>query len=103
MGVFVPTPDIIITETSRYFGISEEDIRGQRRSKNTAIARQVAMYLMRNLTNMALVDIGQQFENRNHSTVLSSIRKVEDLLKSDKNTADTIRDITSNINAANSR
>ncbi len=103
MGVFVPTPDIIITETGRYFGISEEDIRGQRRSKNMAMARQVAMYLMRNLTNMALVDIGEQFENRNHSTVLSSIRKVEDLLKSDKNTADTIRDITSNINAANSR
>jgi len=103
MGVFVPTPDIIITETGRYFGISEEEMRGQRRSKNTAMARQVAMYLMRNLTNMALMDIGHQFENRNHSTVLSSIRKVEDLLREDKTTADTIRDITSNINAVQNR
>ena len=103
MGIFVPTPEIIIAETGRYFGISEEDIRGQRRSKNTAMARQIAMYLMRNLTNLPLVEIGQQFENRNHSTVLSSIRKVEDLLKSDPDTSATIRDITSNINAIQSR
>lgn len=103
MGVFVPTPDIIVTETGRYFGISEEDIRGQRRSKNMAMARQVAMYLMRNLTNMSLVDIGEQFENRNHSTVLSSIRKVEDLIKTDPDTSASIRDITSNINAINNR
>ncbi len=103
MGIFVPTPDIIIAETSRYFGVSEEEIRGQRRSKNTAMARQVAMYLMRNLTNMSLVDIGEQFENRNHSTVLSSIRKVEDLIKTDKEVSDSIRDITSNINAIHNR
>ncbi len=100
-GVFVPTPEAIIAETSRYYGIPEEDIRGQRRSKNTAMARQVAMYLIRSLTNLSLVDIGEQFENRNHSTVLSSIRKVEDLIHSDQETAAAIRDITSNLNARN--
>ena len=99
IGVFIPTPEAIISETSRYYGIPEEDIRGQRRSKNTAMARQVAMYLIRSLTNLSLVDIGEQFENRNHSTVLSSIRKVEDLIKSDPDTAASIRDITSNLNA----
>lgn len=99
VGIYIPTPDVIITETARYFGLTEEDIRGQRRSKNTAMARQVAMYLIRSLTNLSLVDIGEEFEHRNHSTVLSSIRKVEDLLKSDKDTAASIRDITSNINA----
>ena len=101
IGVFIPTPEAIIAETSRYYGISEEDIRGQRRSKNTAMARQVAMYLIRSLTNLSLVDIGEQFENRNHSTVLSSIRKVEDLIKADQDTAAAIRDITSNLNARN--
>ncbi len=99
IGVFIPTPEAIIAEASRYYGIPEEDIRGQRRSKNTAMARQVAMYLIRSLTNLSLVDIGEQFENRNHSTVLSSIRKVEDLIKSDPDTAASIRDITSNLNA----
>ncbi len=100
-GVYIPTPEAIIAETSRYYGISEEDIRGQRRSKNTAMARQAAMYLIRSLTNLSLVDIGEQFENRNHSTVLSSIRKVEEQIKSDPETAAAIRDITSNLNARN--
>ena len=101
VGVYIPTPEAIIAETGRYYGISEEDIRGQRRSKNTAMARQVAMYLIRSLTNLSLVDIGEQFENRNHSTVLSSIRKVEDLIKTDPDTAASIRDITSNLNSRN--
>jgi chromosomal replication initiator protein len=100
LGVFVPTPEAIITETCRYFGIDEEDVRGQRRSKNTAAARQVAMYLIRSLTNLSLVDIGEQFDHRNHSTVLNSIRKVEEQLNSDPEMSATIRDITSNINAA---
>ncbi len=99
VGVYIPTPEAIIAETGRYYGIPEEDIRGQRRSKNTAMARQVAMYLIRSLTNLSLVDIGEQFENRNHSTVLSSIRKVEDLIKTDPDTASSIRDITSNLNS----
>jgi chromosomal replication initiator protein len=103
LGVFVPTPEAIISETARYFGIDEDDIRGQRRSKNTATARQVAMYLIRSLTNLSLVDIGEQFDHRNHSTVLNSIRKVEDLLNTDPEMSATIRDITSNINAAHGR
>ena len=99
IGVFIPTPEAIIAETARYYGLEEDDIRGQRRSKNTAMARQVAMYLIRSLTNLSLVDIGEQFEHRNHTTVLSSIRKVESLIKSDPDTAASIRDITSNLNS----
>ena len=57
------------------------------------------MYLMRNLTNLSLKDIGEQYGDRNHSTVLNSIRKVEELLKTDQDMAATLRDITSNINA----
>ena len=102
-GIYIPTPDVIITETGRYFGIDEDDIRGQRRSKNTALARQIAMYLIRTLTNLSLVDIGEQFEHRNHSTVLSSIRKVEELLKSDPEISGTVRDITSNIHSSHDR
>ena len=82
-------------------GISEEAIRGQSRQKNTATARQVAMYLCRTLTNMALTDIGHQFEDRNHATVLSSVRKIEDMMKTSPDMSGTIRDITSNINSKN--
>ena len=98
IGTYIPTPESIIRETARYYSLKEEDLRGQSRSKNTAMARQVSMYLMRSLTNLSLKDIGAEYEDRNHATVLSSIRKVEDLLKTDPNMAGTVRDITSNIN-----
>ena len=100
VGEFVPTPDIIIEETARYYSLDPNDLRGQRRSKNTAMARQVSMYLMRSLTNLSLKDIGEQYEDRNHSTVLSSIRKVEELIIKDSSVSMTIRDITSNINSS---
>ena len=99
VGSFIPTPEIIIEETARYYSLQPADLRGQRSSKNTAMARQVSMYLMRNLTNLSLVDIGAQYEGRNHSTVLSSIRKVEDMIKSDPDVASTVRDISANINS----
>ena len=99
MGDIVPQPDRIIRETARYYGLRTEDLRGQNRSKNTATARQVSMYLMRTLTNLSLKDIGAEYEDRNHATVLSSIRKIEDLLRSDPQMAATVRDITSNINS----
>ena len=98
-GEYIPNPDRIISETARFFSLKSEDLRGQNRSKNTALARQIAMYLMRTLTNLSLKDIGAEFEDRNHATVLSSIRKIEDLIKSDPRMASTIRDITSNINS----
>ena len=98
-GVVIPTPDCIIKETARYYSLNEEDLRGQNRSKNMAIARQVSMYLIRTLTNMSLQEIGAQYQGRNHSTVLTSIRKVEELLKTDSKISSTVRDITSNINS----
>lgn len=96
-GTYIPKPEIIIREAARYYGLDEKDIRGQNRAKNTAIARQVSMYLMRTLTNLSLKDIGAEFEDRNHSTVLTSIRKIEDMMATDPEMAGTIRDITSNI------
>ena len=85
-GTYIPSPKIIIRETARYYSLKEEDLRGQNRSKNTALARQVSMYLMRSLTNLSLKDIGAEYEDRNHATVLASIRKVEDLMQKDPTT-----------------
>ena len=99
-GIFTPTPSIIIRETARYFQIDESELRGQSRSKNTAMARQISMYLIRTLTDLSLQSIGELYEGRNHATVLSSIRKVENLLRDDRKTATIVRDITSNINSS---
>ncbi|MBR6561563.1 MAG: chromosomal replication initiator protein DnaA [Oscillospiraceae bacterium] len=99
VGAYIPTPDVIIEETARFYSLTSEDLRGQRRSKNMAMARQISMYLIRSITNLSLMDIGREYENRNHSTVLQSIRKVEELLRTDPEMADAVLDITSNINS----
>ncbi len=96
---YIPTPDDIIDETAKYFSISPEDIKGQRRTRNTAMARQIAMYQIRILTNLSLQDIGEFFEGRDHTTVLSSIQKIEKNISSSSEFAQMIKDITANINA----
>ena len=67
------------------------------------MARQISMYLIRTLTDLSLQSIGELYEGRNHATVLSSIRKVENLLRDDRKTATIVRDITSNINSSDNR
>ena len=52
---------------------------------------------MRSLTNLSLQDIGAEFDGRNHATVLSSIRKIEDMMAKDPEIAAVVRDISSNI------
>ena len=93
-------PERIIRETARYYNLRVEELRGQNRSKIPTLARQIAMYLMRTLTDLSLNEIGSEFEDRNHATVLSSIRKIEELIRTDPHMAATIRSITSNINAS---
>jgi len=95
----IPTTDIIIEETAKYYIQTPEDVKGQSRVADTALARQIAMYLIRKLTNLSLKDIGGVFENRDHSTVLTSVRKVEKKIRDDKDFSNIIRNITSNINS----
>ena len=83
-GTYIPTPDVIIEESARSFQLTGADLRGQSRSKKTAMARQIAMYLMRNLTNLPLKEIGEEFGGRNHATVLHSCKAVSNLLETDK-------------------
>ena len=97
-GVYVPTMEDILCETARFYQVSAEDIKGQSRSKNIAYARHVTAYLIRNLIGLSLPAIGD-FLNRDHATVLASIRKIETLITTEKEMSDTIRDITSNINS----
>ena len=95
----LPTPNLIIGEVSRFYNIEESVIRGTLKNKNTAEARQVAMYLVRKLTNLSLPDIGKEF-GRDHSTVIHSLKKVEQQLAAGTGTlADNIRDITANISS----
>lgn len=69
-------------EVARYYKLPVDELRGERRIKHVAHARQVAMYLCRTLTAASLPEIGKRF-NKDHSTVLTSVRKIESLKDSD--------------------
>ncbi len=95
----LPTPSLIIGEVCRFYSIEEDILRGTLKNKNTAEARQVAMYLIRKLTKLSLPDIGREF-GRDHSTVIHSLNKVEKALAAQTGgLQETIRDITANINS----
>ena len=99
-GNALPTPSLIISQVCKFYSIEEDVLRGTLKNKGTAEARQVAIYLIRKLTNLSTPDIGKEL-NKDHSTMIYSIRKVETALKNgDKNLQDHIRDITANINAS---
>ena len=98
-GNALPTPGLIINQVCKFYSIDETVLRGTLKNKGTAEARQVAIYLIRKLTNLSTPDIGKEV-NKDHSTVLYSINKVEKALESDDtNLQNHIRDITANINS----
>jgi len=98
-GNALPTPSLIISQVCKFYSIDESILRGTLKNKGTAEARQVAVYLIRKLTNLSTPDIGKEL-NKDHSTILYSIKKVESALKSgDDNLQNHIRDITANINS----
>ena len=94
----LPTADVIIEEVGKFYGIDDIALRGQGRTKETALARQIAMYLIRNLTKLSLKDIGKEFNNRDHTTVLHSVTRIEKMCSSYPETAEVVKDINSNIN-----
>jgi chromosomal replication initiator protein len=96
---YVPTPEAILDYISKYYGVEESLIRGQQRVREAVQARQIAMYLIRSMTNISVVDIGKVFDNRDHSTVLYSIQRVEDKMKQDPAYAEKIKEIKTNINS----
>ena len=99
-GNALPTPSLIISQVCKFYSIDETVLRGTLKNKGTAEARQVAVYLVRKLTNLSTPDIGKEF-NKDHSTILYAIKKVESALKNGDDTLQNhIRDITANINSS---
>ena len=98
-GNALPTPALIISQVCKFYSVDETVLRGTLKNKGTTEPRQIAIYLIRKLTNLSLPDIGKEFD-RDHSTILYAIRKVESALKAgDTHTQNNIRDITANINS----
>lgn len=94
----LPTAEVIIEEVGKFYDIDPNAIRGQGRTKATSWARHIAIYLTRHMTKLSLKDIGKEFDNRDHTTVLHSIERVEKQCKTDPETNEVIKDIRSNVN-----
>lgn len=97
---FLPSADTIIQEVARFYELDANVIRGQSQNKEVTTARNVAMYIIREMTQLSLQEIGQQFGDRHHSTVLNSIKRVEKMMKDQPEMNEIVRDITNAVNSA---
>jgi chromosomal replication initiator protein len=84
----------IIKNVADYYKLSMSDLKGKKRSKNIALARQVAMYIIRETTDYSTTEIGAEFNGRDHTTVMHSCQKIEDLIKFDSLFASAVNRIT---------
>ncbi|MGG7059256.1 chromosomal replication initiator protein DnaA [Clostridium nigeriense] len=88
------TIDVIQDVVAAYFNLRVEDLKSQRRTRNVAYPRQIAMYLSRKLTDMSLPKIGEEFGGRDHTTVIHAYEKISDTLNTDESLQHTVNDIT---------
>ena len=98
----VVSPAEIISITATFFQLSVEDLYGSSRSQTIALARQVAMYLCREMTNLSLPKIGQLFGNRDHTTVMYANKKITELMKERRSIYNQVTEITSRVKQTSS-
>jgi chromosomal replication initiator protein len=91
------TATTIMAVTSEYFGVSLDDLTGGSRTRVLVQARQIAMYLCRELTELSLPKIGQTFGGRDHTTVMHAERKIRSLMTERRNVYNQITELTSRI------
>jgi chromosomal replication initiator protein len=87
----------IIEEVARYFSISPEELCSASRSRQLVNARQIAMYLTRELTDLSLPRIGRAFGNRDHSTVMHATQKITGLMTERRATYDQVQELTNRV------
>jgi chromosomal replication initiator protein len=91
------TASTIMAQTAMYFGITLEDLCGTSRSRILVTARQIAMYLCRELTDLSLPKIGQAFGGRDHTTVMHADRKIRSLLPERRAIFNQVTELTNRI------
>ncbi len=91
------TAALIIAQTAAYFGLSIEELTGPSRGRHLVMARQIAMYLCRELTDLSLPKIGAQFGNRDHTTVMYAERKINQLLAERRAVFNQVSELTNRV------
>ena len=91
-----------MAQTAAYFGLTLEDLQGQSRSRVLVTARQIAMYLCRELTEHSLIQIGEHFNGRDHSTVIHADRKIRTLMAERRSVYNQVTELTTRIRSQSS-
>jgi chromosomal replication initiator protein len=91
------TIDRIISEVGRTFGVSPADIRSNKRNANISNARQISVYVVREITQISMQAIGEEFGGRDHSTMVYAVQQVEKNMAKDPRYKETVEDIIKNI------
>lgn len=91
------TASQVLTATAEYFEVSVDDLQSKSRSRTLVNARQIAMYLLRELTDMSLPRIGQELGGRDHTTVMYAYRKIHDLMAERRSTFNQVTELTNRI------
>ena len=91
------TAGLIIAQTAAYFGVTIEDLTGPSRGRHLVLARQIGMYLCRELTPMSLPQIGREFGNRDHTTVMYADRKIRQLLAERRAVFNQVSELTNRV------
>ena len=91
------TVDKIISEVAKIYNIDPEEMRSQRRTANISQARKVAIYVIQDVTGLPYESIGQEFNGRDHSTVVYAIKSVKEEMERDSSFRSVVEDIIKNI------
>lgn len=87
------SPEEVVKGVAEHYGLRAEEIRGAGRRKEVVLPRQIAMYLIRDVTHMSLPEIGQFFDGRDHTTVLYAIQKIQEAAETDHGLLQAIKTI----------
>ncbi|HEY5764800.1 MAG TPA: chromosomal replication initiator protein DnaA [Candidatus Deferrimicrobiaceae bacterium] len=92
------SPDTIIKSVAEHYGVKVSDLRSARKHKVIALPRQICMYLLRQMTNCSFPDIGHRFGDRDHSTVMYAVKKIEKKIQEDVSLRNSLEALRKSIN-----
>ena len=92
--VFTPNPDIIIATVAEVYGFTTKEIKGKKRYPRIAEARHLCIYLCRTLLGITYMEIGRIFGGKDHSTIVYSLKKIEDLRVTNKVMNNLVTEVT---------
>jgi len=93
----VITPELILDETAKMFGFTVDDLCGRSRRRPLVIARQIGMYVFRELTDFSYPKIAEEFGGRDHTTVIHAVEKIKGLMTERHNVFDQVNELMGRI------